>query len=188
MSTEPDPWDEEPPQRPAPPGAIRAAGIMWIVMGVIFCVSGCLNIVMSVALQVRQPNCPATGTEGCALCLSLGIGVGLFMAGKNLIRGKAKDVLTTSILSLLLGLLYAAIAVGSIIFIAGDAVLALIIGGVSILIALGCFVPALLALSGRSQYRAWRRARRTRRRYEDGSDGDDDADERPWDRGRRGSG
>src|SRR5262245_29130029 len=97
MSTEYEPYE---PRRPQQPGLTRAAGILWIVMGVVFVFFGCLNVVLTAALAAKQPNRSATW-------LAFGIGAGLFVAGRNLLTGKAKDVLVASILSILLGLFYA---------------------------------------------------------------------------------
>jgi hypothetical protein len=202
MSTEPDPWDEDPSVPTEQPGITRVAGVMWIAMGALFFVAGCLNVVVTAALQARQPNRNNFGTESCGTFLSFAIGYGLFQAGRNLVKGKAADVLTASILSILLGLLYAALGVWAIFLLPLDEVAALILGGIALLIAFGCILPALLALIGRAQYLEWRRGNRRRRRprYEfederdppgpagpepDGGGGDEGPKDRPWSQGRK---
>lgn len=202
MSTEPNPWDElnephephEPyePTKPIPqPDITRLAGILWIVMGIVFFFFGCLNVLTSALLAARQPNRPDTGSQSCAVWLSFGIGTALFVAGRNLRSGKAKDVLVSSIFSILLGLFYAALGVGAVLLFARDEVMAVILGGMSFIIALGCCVPGILALVGRSRYLEWkrenRRRRRRRRQYDEESEDDREPDEKPWDRGRNGS-
>lgn len=201
MSTEPDEWEDDRPEPAGPPGLIRAAGILWMVIGVLFILSGCANVVMSAVLKAQQPNRPAAGGEGCGLFLALGIGAACFGGGRNLLTGKSKDVVTAAVLSILLGLFYLLLAVGSLfVILPRNPALGLGLAAVGSVVAFGCILSAILALAGRSQYREWRRARylarRARRRREDEEyeddrddrredDGDDrDPGARPWDRGR----
>ena len=189
MSTEPDHSEDEPTGPTPQPGIIRTASVMWLVMGVVFVLFGCVNVVTSAVLAAQQPNRANTGTEGCSVWLSFGIGAALFVAGQNLRRGKAKDVVVAAILSILLGLFYAAVGVGAFLLLARNEVLAVILAATGFLIAAGSILPGVLALVGRQQYLEWRRAnrRRRRRRYEDEDDDRDDdrgPDDRPWTRGR----
>lgn len=194
MSTEPDEWDEpaEPskpsePTGPPQPGIIRAAGIVWIAMGIVFVLFGFANMFMSALLAAKQPNRVNNGTESCSVWLSFAIGAALLVAGKNVRSGKAKDVVVSSIL---LGLFYAAAGIGAFFFLAWNEVLAVVVGAISIFIAIGSIFPAVLALAGRSQYLEWRLSRREyrRRRREaedsEAEDSDRGPESRPWERGR----
>ena len=189
MSSEPDHSEDEPTGPTPQPGIIRAAWVMWLVMGVVFVLFGCANVIMSAVLADQKPNRASTVSEGCGTWFAFGIGAALFVAGQNLRRGKAKDVVVAAVLSILLGLFYAAVGVGAFIFLARNEVLALILAATGFLIAAGSILPGVLALVGRQQYLEWRRAnrRRRRRRYEDEDDDRDNdrgPDDRPWSRGR----
>jgi hypothetical protein len=140
---------------------------MWMAVGVVYVLFGCTNAALTDVVQVKRtgPIGPSGGTEGCALWLALAIGLGLFMAGKGVAAGKAKDVRTAAILSILLGVFYLIIGVAYAVFAERDEVLAFVVGGTTLSIAIGCILPALLALVGRSQYREWRLERLADRSY-----------------------
>jgi hypothetical protein len=170
MSTELDPWDDDQPEpvRPnRPPAITRVAGVMWMAVGVVYVLFGCANAALTDVVQTRRPGPigPSGGTEGCALWLALAIGLGLFVAGKSVAAGKARDVRTAAILSILLGLFYLISGVAYAVFAERDEVLAFVVGGTTLAIAIGCILPALLALVGRSQYREWRLERLADRSY-----------------------
>jgi hypothetical protein len=170
MSTELDPWDADQPEqvRPnRPPGITRVAGVMWMAVGVVYVLFGCTNAVLTDVVQTKRTGIgPSGGTEGCALWLALAIGLGLFLAGKSVAAGKAKDVRTAAILSILLGLFYLISGIAYAVFAERDEALAFVVGGTTTLaIAIGCILPALLALIGRSSYREWRLERLADRSY-----------------------
>jgi hypothetical protein len=189
MSTE-DEWHEMPPplEETKPlqqPGITRVAAILWIVLAVFFFLCGFANIVVSSMLAARRANQDPAGTGYLSVWFSFGIGACYFAAGQKLYKGKSKDVLVPSILSILLGLLYLLVAVGAIFTgLGGNELLVLIIVGIAFFIAFGAILPAVLALSGRSQYLAWRAAKREQRRlrrqqrYEEEEEENQERDER----------
>lgn len=175
-----EPSDDRPGLRPVLPGAIRAAGMLWALVGAFFVLGSCGGAVASVAIQAQQPGpMRPDPTAGCTMWLGILIGAGFFVAGTRLARGSAGDTLLTAILSILVGLLY--LVVGAFALrIASDPpprlpdafVTAMLISGI-LGVVLGCalLLPAGLALAARTRYLEWRAAvlsprRRRRRRPE----------------------
>ena len=138
-----------------------------MAVGVVYVLFGCTNAVLTDVVQAKRtgPIGPSGGTEGCALWLALAIGLGLFLAGKSVAAGKARDVRAAAILSILLGLFYLISGVAYAVFAERDEALAFVVGGTTLAIAIGCILPAVLALVGRSQYREWRLERLADRSY-----------------------
>lgn len=146
-----DEWNDEPPP-PTPPGIARAAGIAWMALGAFILLCGLAYFVFSIAVADGGDDpVPDLGW------IAMGIGFGLIMCGRGIVFGKAKDVVSVSVVSIILGVIH--LAVGLVVATQKvDAVVGMIIGGVCTAIALACILPAILALAGRAQYLAWRRA------------------------------
>jgi hypothetical protein len=144
---------------PAFPVLVRVAGVIWILFGMLGLVGTLLQFA-AIGAAKAAPGAgpgPAASTPCCGLLIALG-----FLAvGYQTVTGKAKDTLGNAIGSIGIGLLYyALIAVFALAMPPGgipgppDYLLyALFVGFGTLLVLAGG-----LALVGRPQYKAWRRA------------------------------
>jgi hypothetical protein len=156
------------------PKEARMAGLLWMLLGSCFVLISCGSAIALVAMRVKHPGLPQPQpTEGCTTWIGVIMGVGFFTSGRRIRRGTAADTLATSILSILLGMLYlAVIVIGILTMQDGDP--ALVVAGLvttffSVVVGGVLLTSGWLGLKGRSRYRAWRAAiratRRQRRRY-----------------------
>jgi hypothetical protein len=174
--------DDDEEYNPKFPGTVKAAGIIWIVLGAL----ETLNGFAGVALQgVNQAGGPQTTPAG-GICPIL-IGVVFVVCGHQTLYGKAKDTLGNSVGSIVFGLLLLLSAAVFALLGAGVIdiknqfseiayIIAVFLGSFGSLLILAGF----LALSGRSAYREWRKANVTstkRRRKPRRDDNDDDSEE-----------
>jgi hypothetical protein len=101
------------------------------------------------------------------IAVALMIGGSLFFGGVQTLRGAAKDMLGNAISVIVLGV--PNLGCGGVLIVAGfglprlGAVVAILIGALSVAIGLGLVTTAIFALVGRKQYLAWRRAQSRRR-------------------------
>lgn len=188
---------EDRPGRDGPgfPTGVLAAGIIWIGFGVLGVVGTLFNLVTVGAQAAGGPQNPGAGAGGC--CGGL-VAIGFLVVGIQTVTGKAKDTSGNGLGSLGLAVLYGGVAIVVGAFGAAGAlgpppnnppgppnagglqadvwVVAAVLGFFALLLA----VAGVLALSGRSAYRAWRRAEgldRPRRRPPR-DDEDDQGDDR----------
>jgi hypothetical protein len=187
-----DDFEDEPYDRGRVPfpGVVKAAGVIWIGVGSL----SLINMMATFALAGQNPGA-ANPASGC--CPGL-IGLAFLVCGYQTVTGKATDTLGNGVGSMVLGLLQLGIAAlvglgGALLGQNGGAqapqalppVVFLVIAGFVGVLGATLVLAGVLALSGRSAYREWRRenapqrARRPRRRDER-----DEPDERPWKRGR----
>lgn len=178
--------DRGPADRPAFPGIVRLAGIIWIGVGALELLNAAANVVLAGMNQNQNP-----GTAGGACC-AVGVGIAFLVCGIQTVTGKAKDTLGNSIGSLVLGALILGLAAligfgGAVLGANPNANANGIAPGVFIAIAvftglmgLTLLLAGVLALMGRRQYQEWREAntprkrRRARRRDDEEEDDDDD--------------
>lgn len=188
-----EPFETRPPPPPPIPGGVRAAGVLWVLVGALFVLGSCGGAVASVMIRAKQPGPMQTNpVEGCTTWVGVLMGVGFFIAGLRVVRGSAPDTLVTSILSILVGVPYLGLGVMAVVLSGNpppkahpSLMVAMLVGGIiSVVVGCGLLLPAGLGLAGRSRYREWwaaahPRPRRRRRRPPESDEGDG-----PWDRGR----
>ncbi len=145
---------------PAFPMTVTLAGIAWIGIGGLIILMSFV-IVMALLFQVR-PDETGTVVErvmGVAVCITaiLGLFGGAFIfVGVESVRGRARDTLGNGIGSLIFAVLQLGVAIGNA---GSDSFRQAGINGVC---GLGFLAAGILALMGRSQYKAWRKAERRR--------------------------
>jgi hypothetical protein len=121
------------------PGVVKAAGIIWIVVGAL----GVLGQLLSLGGGFRPQN-----------IAGLVISVAFLIVGIQTITGKAKDTLGNGIGSIVIGLLNGAFLVYVTSALPGA------LAGVALLfgapVVLGLIAGGILALAGRARYKEWR--------------------------------
>jgi hypothetical protein len=172
-------YDEEkdPPERDylaaaSFPAVVRAAGIIWIVIGCILVLNAGLIVVQAGTAAAGAPRDAGPTAAGGACSAIL---VGLFAAafifvGVQSINGTARDTLGNAIGSLVFGVLnmgWGVVVAGFGAMLSGRqgdmSVVAVLLGGIGMVAGGALTVAGILALVGRGQYRAWRQAQKARR-------------------------
>jgi hypothetical protein len=145
---------------PFPP-VVLIAGVAWILFGGL----GLANAVAALALLGATPPEQRPGAT-CAVPLSILFAVAFIVVGFQGIMGTAKDTMGNGVGSILFGLLnlgFGALLLAGSVTIAGAEELAWLIGGgFSVAAGLGLLAAGVLALVGRQDYLAWRRAQKDR--------------------------
>jgi len=118
--------------------------------------------------------------------LGILIGVGFFLAGRRIARGSAQDTLATSVLSILVGLLYLGIGVAALFMLQNTPLQVTVAGVIAVVIGFGLFLPAGFGLSGRSEYVAWKAATQPPTRWRRRRVEPNDARNGPQEQGRQG--
>jgi hypothetical protein len=138
---------------PPYPGMVRAAGIIWIVFGGLILLNlGILLLMMFVLAQKGAAEAAMVG--GVVGAVIVGLFGGVFIhVGVQSVAGTATDTLGNGIGSIIFALLNFAGAVAQ----AGNG--NVIAAVVSFLCGGGLLAAGILALIGRADYKAWRRAR-----------------------------
>lgn len=182
-----DDADRPPPRgRPAFPGVVMAAGIMWIGFGAMALLVMVSNFVMT---AVNPNAAPARGADLCCACGIGVVGAAFLYCGIRTVTGKGVDPFGTSIGSLVVGLAclaFAALAVFAGVIQGGnlrglpEEVIILAAAGYAVF-GLVLILAGTFGVIGRSQY-LWWRTENGRRRYRRRRDDDEDEeyeDERP---------
>jgi hypothetical protein len=175
--------DEDDYRRRSPrfPATVKAAGIIWIIVGSLGMISGLLNLVNGAANQAQAgaqaggPGFQAGYTAGIWCAFAIAIAFVVF--GYQTVTGKASDTVGGSVASIMLGLVYAGI--GTLAFFgagmmgmaknkdpnaaAGAGVVALV-AIVLLLIGFVLLLAAVLGFVGRRDYLDWKEASSPRRR------------------------
>jgi hypothetical protein len=152
---------------PEYPRTVRIAGFVWIFFGGLVLLGAALSLVMTAV--VASGRAPEAAGGVCAVVFALFIGGVFVFVGIQSVQGTARDTLGNGIGSLIFGLIYLGYGVVMVLGgvaaagtgLPGGAVLA-IFGGVFVLGGAGLLAAGVLALVGRQDYKAWRRAQRSR--------------------------
>lgn len=189
-----DDYDDGPEMRHAPsfPGTVMTAGVLWIVFGSLVLL-GLLLAVVGVALASMRMG-PPNNNEGAMMVMACGglffglVGGGFLLVGVQTVRGTARDVLGNGIGSIVISLLVMGLGVFPIVATLDRGPPGpMLVGVFYVVVGLVLTLAGVLALSGRGDYRAWRRHRNDsrsrddeprRRRYRDEEDDYRDAPRR----------
>ena len=140
---------------PEYPMAVTLAGLAWIAFGalILFNLVILLASVLSLSAQVQAEERGAAVAGGFCGGLMLALFGAVFIhVGIQSVRGTARDTLGNGIGSILFGLInFVSAAVQSN---AGHGIQA----GIGVLIGTGLVTAGVLALMGRTDYKAWRQA------------------------------
>jgi len=146
-------------EKPGFPATVMAAGIIWIVLGTILVLALLIGLVgVVIVTQGRQEKGEVVFG---GLCTGLFIGLigGAFIfVGIQSVLGSARDTLGNGIGSIIFGVLNGGAGMGQIL------TREYFQSAISFLCGVGLLTAGVLALVGREQYKAWRRAQRPRRR------------------------
>lgn len=153
--------DEEPEPdfetAPGYPTTVTIAGIAWIIFGALIL----LNLLV---LLLLMSGLAAQGQAGAAVAggvcggLLLGLfGAAFIFVGVQSVRGTAHDTLGNGIGSIIFGLLN--LGSGALQVVGGQVIQA----GIGFLAGAGLLTAGVLALVGRSDYKAWRKAQKASR-------------------------
>ncbi len=177
---EPDDRDDSYTVRTVP-RLIRTAGIIWIIFGSLILINTVVNFALVGAAARENAAAGANAADGakvigggCGSFVGIAFGIAFLFVGTQSVNGTAKDTLGNGIGSIVIGLLNAGL--GAVALLGGLALFtaiaqknagpgadqaALIItitGGVGLLCGLGLILAGVLALMGRADYKAFRRA------------------------------
>jgi len=140
------------------PVTVLLAAVGWISFGSLVLMNGIVLVVLlSTTAAADLPPAEKgalTSGAGCAFLLLAVFGAAFTYVGVQTVRGTAADTLGNSIGSIVFGLIQLG---GGIIQGGRGQALA---SGIQFLAAAGLVAAGVLALVGRDQYKAWRRARR----------------------------
>jgi hypothetical protein len=141
------------------PQTVKAAGVIWIVVGclILLSVAALVAITFSFAANANTQDTAgrqAAGAVGALVCMSSVVGLfaaAFLFVGVQTVRGTARDTLGNGIGSIVFSLLEfgGAAASGSVGQFAQS--------GVSALSGMALLAAGVLALAGRSQYKLWRK-------------------------------
>jgi hypothetical protein len=160
--------DEDDEFRPEPdfPATVTVAGIIWIVIGGLSILQLLLMLVLPAAMPQAKARPADQGQEnvqrvakGVGLCCGSLIGGAFIFVGAQSVRGTANDTLGNGIGSIVLGILQ--LAYSAIAALVRVSFLDLAIGCI---LGIGLLVAGVIALLGRSDYKAWRESQMPRRR------------------------
>ena len=166
-------WDDSLARRDVP-RLVRTAGIIWIVFGSMLLINAVVSLGASGAAVRAGEN---TGGGSCGGVVGIGFGIAFIIVGWQSLKGTAKDTLGNGVGSIIIGALYA--VGGAVVLVLGlgmytlisqgkatapnvdqAALLVTVSGGVLLLSGLGLILAGVLALMGRADYKAYRRAGR----------------------------
>lgn len=140
------------------PTMVSIAGVMWIIFGALIVVSLIINLLLLNDVRPARGNDEAVaGGRICGLVFFGLFGFAFIRGGFQSMNGSAKDTMGNSIGSIVLSLLFAAVAIFGLA--KGDPATG--IGG--LIFALGLFTPGLLALIARADYLDWKKSGRRRK-------------------------
>jgi hypothetical protein len=178
MSDSPDDLMEAETVEPLPfPTSVRAAALLWVVIGAVFVLVS-FGGEVAVTLAREERGLPPRANGNCSAMLGILIGIAFFATGMRVLRGKALDVLTPCILSVVVGVIYMGLGAMSLSMADNQpqrappvvAVVLVVAGILSAGIGGGLSLAGVLGFVGRAAYLAWldenpvAPARRRRRR------------------------
>jgi hypothetical protein len=153
------------------PGPVRAAGIIWIVLGTFDLLLRFVRYSLQTAQEWAQHPSAASPAadpvQAVANGLGLLLGIGCLVAGVRVLSGSARGTVLASVLSILVGMLYLGVAGAVILVLVLQApphalLFIAVVAGVLGPISGGFLLAGSLGLAGRSQYLAWRAANQRR--------------------------
>jgi hypothetical protein len=154
-----EPLDEGPDY----PKSVHTAGVIWLVFGALILIASAINLLTASSTPGGETR--VGGIAGAIF--NAFIGAVFVHVGVQSMRGTAKDTLGNGIGSLIFGLLaggygalllLAAVAVGGL---PGGTIL-WVLAGIQIICTVALLAAGILALVGRADYKAWRRAEKSR--------------------------
>src|SRR5262245_45641031 len=135
------------------PGTVLTAGIIWIVFGGLIILNAVGVVLLGLVLVGRGPGAGEMATAIVLVSLIVAVfGAVFLMVGIQSIRGTARATLANGSGSIVFGLIAFA---GALSLIGSNQVIQ---GILSFLSGSGLLAAGVLALVGRSDYRAWRQA------------------------------
>jgi hypothetical protein len=161
------------------PRSVWAAGVIWIIFGGLILLITLVNVVANLALTPSAPPGTPAGAQGaaaaaqgtglvCTLLFGAFVGGVFVHVGVQSVNGTAKDTLGNGVGSMIFALLYggwAVVALLAALVVGGTLGIILVIGGgVNIISGVALLIAGILALIGRADYKAWRRAQKRSRR------------------------
>jgi hypothetical protein len=155
-------------QSAAYPTTVRIAGIVWIVFGGLILLSAAANLLLSFGMPAKSGAEGAGRAAGgiCTVLLLVVFGAVFVHVGIQSIRGTAKDTLGNGMGSIVFGLLnlgYGVMLLGVGVAAGGMATVIGVLGlAVGFSAGVGLLAAGVLALVGRQDYKAWRRAHKRR--------------------------
>jgi len=154
--------DQLPVDGPEYPRTVHIAGVIWIVFGSLILLNAAINPLLTFGMAAGGGAQTAGG--GCPVVIGVLVGAVFIHVGVQSTRGTAKDTLGNGIGSIIFGLLnggFGALLLVGAVAAGGTAGLIVgILGGVNLLGGIGLLAAGVLALVGRDEYKAWRRAQR----------------------------
>ncbi len=145
------------------PVTVTVAGIGWIVFGSLVLLNLLFLLAILGGLAGAEKPGAAAGFVAGATCIAAFVGLigGAFIfVGIQSVRGTARDTLGNGIGSLVFG----ALNLGRAALIFGSGRGGYLEGGIALLVGLGLIGAGILALVGRAEYKAWRKAQKRRSR------------------------
>jgi hypothetical protein len=149
---------------PFPP-RVRRAGVAWIICGALLLINAMLNF----AVLAAHPHLQKVPLSNCGAAIGTLAGIVLVVSGVQAIRGTTKDTFWEGVNSVVLGLvqpwLGACLVLTALLADRGqddrpqDMLIACVGAVFSFAATLGLIAAGVLALKGRQDYLAWRRAR-----------------------------
>jgi hypothetical protein len=148
------------------PQSVKTAGVIWIIFGCLILLNAAVNLWVTMS-QAALRGGPAPAGLGAVVIGAL-FGAVFIHVGNQSTKGTARDTLGNGIGSLVFALLNGAYGVMLVMVgLAGMAIgapmaiVVLAVGGVGILAGVGLLAAGVLALVGRAEYIAWRRAHKS---------------------------
>jgi hypothetical protein len=146
---------QNPYQQSSPryPGVVMAAGIIWIVFGSLILLNGAGALLLGAAMSAGTGSGGALGAGASIGVVAALFGAAFLFVGVQSVRGTAPGTLGNGIGSIVFAVLQFGGGVAQVV--AGQPLL----GAINFLGGCGLLAAGVLALIGRTDYMAWRKAR-----------------------------
>ncbi len=158
--------DQDAPREPVFPTTVTMAGVGWIAFGALILLQLLALLALTFLVAQAGPDAARRGAVGGALCgavLGGFFGAVFIHVGVGSIKGTAKDTLGNGVGSIIFGLMNFG---AGVVQLAGpdgaddSGAARFIFIGLYFLAGVGLIAAGALALAGRAQYKAWRKARK----------------------------
>jgi hypothetical protein len=138
--------------------------VIWIVFGSLILLNAAINLLLTFGMSAGGGAQAAGGV--CPVLIGVLFGAVFIHVGVQSVQGTAKDTLGNGIGSIIFALLnggFGVLLMVGAVAVGGTAgLIAALLGGVSLLGGIGLLAAGVLALVGREEYKAWRRAHKRR--------------------------